>query len=338
MGVEREFAELAAAARPRVAAIAARLVGPDEAEDVVQEALLRGYLGLSGLRDPSRFTAWLCGIALNVAKMRLRARAARERALAGLTNGPAAVEEPELLELVREAVEVLPRGQREAVLLHYVDDLSCEEIARLLGTTPGAVRVRLHRARAQLRAELTSRKETEMIEMGLEDVLVRVADDGSAALWGGHVIVLRERNGNRHLPIWVGAPEGHALASRLQEARFPRPMTADLMVEIVRVLGGQVRGVAITRLEDDTFYGSISLGDAEVDARPSDALNLAVRTGAPIRVAEAVLDAASVDREGLEEKLEGDAKQHPVELPPGRWGSLTAELLKELQPSRRPSP
>lgn len=340
--VEQEFAQLAAAARPRVAAVAARLVGADEAEDVVQEALLRAYLGLSSLRDPSRFVPWLCGIAVNVAKMRLRTRVARERAAAGAANGAAAVGEPELLELVRDAVEVLPPGQREVVLLHYVDDLSCEEVARLLGTSPGAVRVRLHRARRELQRQLapsfvpiTTREEEPMLEMTIGDVLVRIGDDGSAAAWDGNVVVLCEREGEGLLPIWIGAPEGHALAARLQDHRYPRPMTADLLVEIVRALGGEVRGVAITRLEENVFYGTIDLGGSEVDARPSDALNLAVRTGAPIRVAEAVLEEAGIDEAGLEEKLEREMISHGIGLPPGRWGSLTGALLEALRPPGR---
>src|ERR671939_248481 len=86
----------------------------------------------------------------------------------------------EVLDVVRRAVELLPPGQRDVVLMHYVDDLSCEEIARLLGTSPGAVRVRLHRARAQLRQELAplapvpleTTKEERMVPVRVEDVIV----------------------------------------------------------------------------------------------------------------------------------------------------------------------
>jgi len=83
--------------------------------------------------------------------------------------------------------------------------------------------------------------------------------------------------------------------------------TFDLMAELVRALGGNVRRVAITRLEASVFYATIEIDDTQVDARPSDAVNLAVRTGAPI-----------------------------VEVPPGRWASLTGELVRDLHrpPSR----
>src|SRR5204863_950312 len=121
-------------------------------------------------------------------------------------------DERELFEVVRHAVELLPPAQRDAVLLHYVDDLSCEEIARLLGTTAGAVRVRLHRARAQLRRELAAvaplprtsrRKERVMVELKLEDVLVRVApDDPSKTVSDQRIVLLREDGADRILPIW----------------------------------------------------------------------------------------------------------------------------------------
>ena len=124
------FAALAAPARGRVIAVVARIVGADEAEDVVQEALLRAFLGLSRLREHGRFESWLCGVAINVAKMRLRSRASQARAIAAVALPLEVVaEEQDLLNVVRDAVEVLPPGQRDVVLMHYIDDLSCEEIA-----------------------------------------------------------------------------------------------------------------------------------------------------------------------------------------------------------------
>ena len=331
MSVEPEFATLVRAARPQVVAVASRLVGPDEAEDVVQEALLRAYLGLSSLRDRSRFSAWLCGIAVNVAKMRLRARAAHDRAAARAGGNGAAADDAEVLELVRNAVEVLPRGQRDVVVLHYVDDLSCDEIARVLGTTSGAVRVRLHRARAQLRTQLVPKEKTPMIEMRIDDVLVRVAEGDETQLAGEQrIVLLREVERERVLPIWIGAPEGDALAVRLRETTTQRPLTSDLMAELVRVLGGKVERVAVTSLREKTFYGTVTVGGEELDARPSDAINLAVRTGAPIFVDEAVLEEAATNADALAQKLDDDAERAGYDLPPGRWASLSGELLRPL--------
>jgi RNA polymerase sigma factor (sigma-70 family) len=330
--VRKTFAEQVAAARPRVTAVVARLVG-DDAEDVVQEATLRAFLSLSQLRDADRFEAWLCGIALNVAKMRLRRAALHVRAVGSL----AAVAhdgggEREVLDAVRDAVELLPSGQRDAVLLHYVDGLSCDEVAELLGSTPGAVRVRLHRARAQLRRELAPHlspaptpEEEPMIEMTLDDVLVHVSEDDPQKLEDPRsaVVVLREKGGDRTLPIWVGSPEGAAMAFRLRGSEPMRPMTSDLLVELLRVTGGKVGRVAITELRENVFYGTIAVDGHEVDARPSDAINLAVRVGAPILVAEAVLDEVARGEHAL--PPEGE-----------RWTSLSAEMLAELH--KPPSP
>jgi RNA polymerase sigma-70 factor (ECF subfamily) len=116
------FADEVAAARPRVTAVVARLVG-DDAEDVVQEAVLRAFLSLSQLRDRDRFESWLCGIALNVAKMQLRRAATETRLLTDARSRPT-VDEPEPLADVRDAVALLPPAQRDAVLLHYVASTS----------------------------------------------------------------------------------------------------------------------------------------------------------------------------------------------------------------------
>jgi RNA polymerase sigma factor (sigma-70 family) len=307
------FAKQVAAARPRVMAVSRRLVG-DDAEDVVQEATLRAFLSLSSLRDPDRFEAWLCGIAVNVAKMRLR-RAATEARVLGSSRPDQVVlpgDERELLDVVRRALELLPPAKRDVVLLHYVDGLSCDEIAALVGSTPGAVRVRLHRARAQLRQELAvyapsrPKKGETMIEMKLSDVLVRDAKGEPLKT----VIVLEERSGDRRLPIWVGASEGMSLGFTLVGEEPQRPLSSDLMAELLRATGASVARVAIVDLRDGVFYGTVAVGDHEVDARPSDALNLAARTGAPILVAEHVLLAGERD------------------VPGDGWSSVTADVLR----------
>jgi len=342
-GETEAFAVLVARHRARVEAVVDRLVG-DESEDLVQEALLRAYLGLSQLRDPARFGAWLCGIAVNLAKMRLRRRTLEAR----VTGEPARAEPAEarvVLQLVTDAVEVLPPGQRDVVLMHYVDDLSCDEIAALLGTSPGAVRVRLHRARAQLREELAvlapahrPKEELEMIEMRLEDVVVRVAEDDPTKLVSDQrIVLLREVDGDRLLPIWVGAPEGNMLALHLRGETTPRPMTSDLLVEIVRVLGARVERVAVTALREKTFHGVVALAVdgrvEEIDARPSDALNIAVRVGAPIFVAEEVLAESALAPGDLAARMETETRMAGAELPAGEWRSLSADLLRSLYPA-----
>jgi hypothetical protein len=316
----------------------------DEVEDLLQEAFLRAYLGISRLRDPDRFGSWLCGIGVNLAKMRLRQRATQSSIAVGATPVPVDLEERELLRAVQDAVALLPPGQREVVLMHYVEELSCEEIARLLGTTAGAARVRLHRARAQLRRELIplapsplvpTKKEVVMIEMTVEDVIVRAArDDPSQLVADPRIVLLRERDGVRRLPIWIGTAEGNALAFRLTGDSPSRPMTSDLMVELLRVTGGRVDRVAVTALREKTFYASVAIvvnsHVEELDARPSDALNLAIRVGAPIFVDDVVLEETAFEGADLAKSLECDAKDAGIDVPSGQWISLSAELLQEL--------
>jgi len=327
-GMNSWFADEVAAASPAVTAVVARLVG-DEAEDVVQEAVLRAYLALSQLRERERFTSWLCGIALNVAKTRLRRAAIERQVLAALGQCAESREIEPLLD-VRDAVELLPAGQREAVLLHYIDGLSCDEVAAVLGSTAGAVRVRLHRARAELRRQLVPeapavlrRKETVMVELTVEDVLVKVdAEDSEKLVSEMRVVILRERDGERRLPIWIGQGEGDALAVRLQEGETVRPLTYDLVTEMIRTLGGRVDSAAITRLEGMTFYATLSVEGRELDARPSDAINIAVRTGAPIMASTDVLENA-----GVGDESELDVKRLSVDASPGEWRSLSKEVL-----------
>jgi uncharacterized protein len=340
------FAKLAAPARARVLVVASRMVGADEAEDVVQEALLRAFLGLSRLRDRTRFEAWLCGVAVNVARMRLRSAAAQARAVAAAASTTHVVvpEEQELLGVVRHALQLLPAGQRDVVLMHYIDDLSCEEIAQLLRTSSGAVRTRLHRARRQLRRELAplapvpfaaEKKECPMIEVKVADVIVRLASGGRPdVVEQTAIVVLQEQHGERSIPIFVDLSAGAALVMRLTNESFPRPVTSDLMVELLRAAGAHIEHVAITTLRENTFYAVVTINNETVDARPSDAINLAVRLGVPILLAKRLLDECGVAGPSLIEMLDREAERFGFKLPPGEWKSLSTELLRALTSTR----
>jgi len=174
-----------------------------------------------------------------------------------------------------------------------------------------------------------------MVELKLEDVLVRVAaDDSSKTVFDQRIVLLREDGAERILPIWIGGAEGNALAYRLVGDSPPRPMTSDLMLDLLHVTGARVERVAITKLREQTFYANVTIAvdgrTDELDARPSDALNLAVRAGAPILAAEAVLDEASLTREAVAARLEQQADESGIELAPGEWASLSVELLRSL--------
>jgi bifunctional DNase/RNase len=112
------------------------------------------------------------------------------------------------------------------------------------------------------------------------------------------VIVLREQDGTRYLPIWIGPCEADSITMELQGVPVARPLTHDLIKSILAELSVQVPYIVVTDLHDDTFYAHIILdvnGERkEIDARPSDAIALAVRLDVPIYVAEEVLDRAGI--------------------------------------------
>ncbi len=138
------------------------------------------------------------------------------------------------------------------------------------------------------------------------------------------VVILEGEESGRLLPIWIGLCEANAIALPLEHVATPRPMTHDLLASVIRAAGYTVRSVSIHSLQNDVFHATIHLepsnGGAPVDtdSRPSDALALAVRTGAPVRVASEVLEQA-----GMESPHENEVirtileKLRPEDL--GRW-------------------
>jgi bifunctional DNase/RNase len=110
------------------------------------------------------------------------------------------------------------------------------------------------------------------------------------------IIILHEREGERVLPIWVGIFEANAIALQIDNVEPPRPMTHDLLKSVIDELGGRLERVVVSELKDNTFYATLQLrtpsGALTVDARPSDAIALALRSGARIFVEEAVIQSA----------------------------------------------
>lgn len=118
------------------------------------------------------------------------------------------------------------------------------------------------------------------------------------------IIILKNADGQTVLPIWVGIFEANAIAMELEEVVSPRPMTHDLLKNVIEGLQAQVRQVVITDLKDNTFFAAIHLvregQDYTIDARPSDAMALALRAAAPIYVEREVLDKSEGTGEGGE--------------------------------------
>jgi bifunctional DNase/RNase len=115
------------------------------------------------------------------------------------------------------------------------------------------------------------------------------------------IVLLKTAEGNKFLPIWIGHPEAAAILMKLQGAATPRPMTHDLFTEILQQLEARVVRIEVTELRENTFYALITVAvngsEIEIDSRPSDAIALAVRAGAPIFAAEAVIEESAIEFE-----------------------------------------
>ena len=112
------------------------------------------------------------------------------------------------------------------------------------------------------------------------------------------VVILKENDSDRYLPIWIGPAEADAIAVKLQDLSVPRPLTHDLLRTVIDTLGGSVVHILVSDLHNDTFYAKIVIevnGDTrEIDSRPSDAMALAVRAQVPIFAEESVMDKAGI--------------------------------------------
>ena len=247
----------------------------------------------------------------------------------------------ELHDTVLEALDGLSEVNREAVVGYYLEGYSYRELSELLNVPVSTVKGRLYKGRRQLEPALApvareilgpGRKEkadveaNEMVEVVVDDVMKNGFEDESKLEWlreagflndlighsedgaplPGGIVVLRETGGERVLPIWIGLSEALSIwnfVSGRQMSPPVRPMTYDLMRQMLETLGLSVRSVAVNRLEKGTdygtYYGEILLTGGEesyrVDARPSDAVALAVRTETPIFIARPVMEQAGCE-------------------------------------------
>lgn len=146
---------------------------------------------------------------------------------------------------------------------------------------------------------------SDMVEVVIDSIRVSLMSQQ-------RIVILREVNAERYLPIWIGIYEAESITIALQEVEVARPLTHDLLKNIFNSLNAQILRVEVSALRDDTFFGNI-VAEVEgrtlnIDARPSDALNLAVRAHVPILVARSVMDSAGIIPE---EDLQGEETAPP---------------------------
>jgi hypothetical protein len=131
------------------------------------------------------------------------------------------------------------------------------------------------------------------------------------------IVLLKTADGNKFLPIWIGHPEAAAILMKLQSQAPPRPMTHDLVTDMLEQLGAQVVRITVTELRENTFYAQVTVqqdgNEIEVDSRPSDAIALAIRADAPIFAADRVIEESAIEFEG-DEVSEEEIEQKVTEF------------------------
>ena len=139
------------------------------------------------------------------------------------------------------------------------------------------------------------------------------------------IVLLKTTDGNKFLPIWIGHPEAAAILMKLQGATTPRPMTHDLVTDMLSQLDAQVVRITVTELRDSTFYAQITVqqdgSEIEIDSRPSDAIALAIRAEAPIFAADDVIAESAIEFEGEEneEEIVSEFKQFLENVSPDEF-------------------
>ncbi len=170
----------------------------------------------------------------------------------------------------------------------------------------------------------------------IEVTVVRLGLDSSS---NSYVVILREKDGQRLLPIWIGQPEAESIVNAMNQIKPQRPNAHDLGKALILGLGGELRRVSITRVEKSTYYAEMQIdgpnGQLHVDARPSDSIALALRLGAPIFAPQELLttfdshddatdaDVSSFDLSGEHELTAEQLKAYLENLRPEDFGKFT---------------
>lgn len=325
--VERHQSKVRARARQLCA-------NPSDTDDVMQETFLRAFIALDQLREPDKFGAWLAGITANVCRgLRRRGDLALlpdwpEPLHPAASYGVPSADDIDRADAMLAAIAQLPAGLRRTVVLRYYADAEAGE---------GAARASLHKARRRMRAYLTEHRPDLVPATARRPIMitVRIARSGfrdgprpGPGRTPAHVVVLADETAGRELPLWFLAGDG----LRLQRLFGAEPeQTADgLTARMLRALGATVTGVEIGELGPEVTAARVGLtspaGARQVTVRLIEGLAVAIAAGAPIRVADTVMDRVAVP-----------AGTTPVREPvPKTPGGRPKRRLGE--PARRPRP
>lgn len=329
--------------------IAMQLVADhDVAWELTQDTVLQAWLSLDRLRQPEQFASWLRGIVRNLCRSYLRSQCPAALSIDDLLDHEQAelllgtdsvfdpyqvVETQELQAQVQAALTGLSPGNRAVTQLFYLEEQSVNEIAEQLAVSPNAVKGRLYQARQHLKTKLAAmaldnqyrRRRRKMIKIAKIYALTNEVTENC-------VLHLLDTNSQRVLPIWVGVHEGGQIAAQLQGESPYRPMTFQFVATLLQQIGAQVEEVRVEALKEDTYYAVVKVQNGkkvyELDARPSDAIGLALHLNRPVWVADAVMAQAGQDlpQPFDEQTWLADKQQHLSDSQ-----SLSRELGKKIE-------
>jgi RNA polymerase sigma factor (sigma-70 family) len=347
--------------------LAYRTIGQyDLAHDLAQETFLQAFLSLSQLRDQQRFRSWLYGITLHVCRDFLRSQRANLLSYESLAGGvhiaddmpspEMLAEQIELRQTVQRALQSLTESNRATVLLFYYEGFNTREIADLLEISVSAVKVRLHKARQQLKTYLEAVLPIVQHTDGARNMLpvivadvhreFSMAEEGQKQNTQQQVILFDEQS-RRALVIWIGEIEAMSITLgmvRNTSRMNNRPMTQQLIANLLKTTGATVEAIEINKIERDIYYATIKIKTesgvvGDVDARPSDALAIAVWNDIPIFADDTLLkergvvvpEGKSAHRRGVENWIKNLYTGTPVvEKKP--LSPEEIEALKKMQP------
>ena len=366
-GERQAFDQLILRHQPIALSLAIRIVGDRERGlELTQEAVLHAYLSLDRLRKPDSFRAWLCGIVVNLCKSHLRRPRVETLSLELLSGGRSfdslpfpdtapqphqAAEDRETHRLILAAIAQLSPPNRDAVLLYYFQQLSVRETAALLQISVPAVKGRLHKSRRKLRDQLRSTftewqqspsavQQTRSKLMIPVNVLGIVVPDQEK---DHRILILTDESRRRLLAIWIGPFEADDIELSLRGKKLHRPMTFSFMADLLGKAGVQIESVAVSALEKETFFATVHAqrddDNVTIDARPSDAIALALRTQSPIFAAAEVMEAVALDIPSDMEVVQANGLSDPFNIDPEekerrlkereRWESMSPEARRE---------
>jgi RNA polymerase sigma-70 factor, ECF subfamily len=292
---------------------------PSDVDDIVQESFLRAFTALDRLRDPDRFAAWLAGIVLNVCRGLQRRTPLTllpdwpEQLHPASAGGLPSADDLDRADALRVAVAGLPAGQQRAVALYYYADLPADQISE----QGGAARASLHKARQRLRTYITEHRpdlvpavsrRAAMTTVRIARVEWRPLPPRPPGRFPRHVVVLADDAGGRELLVWLLPFDGMRLIDVLRqvegrppqaEASSAEASTAEeLTGQMLHAVGTRVTAVDISELGPELTAARIELagpaGTRHVTARLAEGLAMAITTGAPVRVAHALMNQLAV--------------------------------------------